>query len=191
MIATRGCPHRCHFCNLRQIYAPESPFPAGGGGRERNPWPTVPLFRLLGRPALHGPRLCPAPFRGHGRAEPAVGGHGHPGQRQRRRPPRRSRPGRMHRLFLGLESFSEASLGSVNKAFNRVEGTATSSPESMRMGFPSRPGLCSDSTAMTRPPSKGPSTWRPGWDWMEPPSASSPRSHRPRFFVNSMGPGAC
>jgi len=122
VIATRGCPHRCHFCNLRQIYASELRFrPVEEVANEirglRSPffafWDDQ-LFMDRG----YARRLFAA-MEGLNRrwaamvTQDSVGDDGLLAAAAR---------AGCTCLFLGLESFSEASLASVNKAFNRVEG---------------------------------------------------------------------
>jgi radical SAM superfamily enzyme YgiQ (UPF0313 family) len=122
VIATRGCPHRCHFCNLRQIYAPELRFrPVEEVAAEIRGLHS-PFFAFwddqlfMDRDYAH--RLFEA-LAGLNRRWAAMATQD--SVRDDRLLRAAARAG-CTCLFLGLESVSEASLGSVNKAFNHVEG---------------------------------------------------------------------
>ncbi len=122
VIATRGCPHRCHFCNLRQIYAPDLRFrPVEEVAAEirglRSPFFAFWDDQLfMDRDYAH--RLFKA-MEGLNRRWAAMVTQD--SVSDDRLLAAAARAG-CTCLFLGLESFSEASLASVNKAFNRVEG---------------------------------------------------------------------
>src|ERR1035438_7153378 len=122
VIATRGCPHRCHFCNLRQIYAPELRFRPVEEVAGEIRGLRAPFFAFwddqlfMDRDYAH--RLFGA-MEGLNRRWAAMATQD--SVSDDRLLTAAARAG-CTCLFLGLESFSEASLGSVNKAFNRVEG---------------------------------------------------------------------
>jgi radical SAM superfamily enzyme YgiQ (UPF0313 family) len=122
VIATRGCPHRCHFCNLRQIYAPELRFrPVEEVATEIRRLHS-PFFAFwddqLFMDRDYARRLFRA-MEGLNRRWAAMATQD--SLSDDRLLAAAARAG-CTCLFLGLESFSTASLGSVNKAFNRVEG---------------------------------------------------------------------
>jgi radical SAM superfamily enzyme YgiQ (UPF0313 family) len=121
IIATRGCPHRCTYCNLRQIYDPTPRFrPVEDVVREaqtlRSPFfafwddqlfmDPAYAFRLFERLASVGKRwaaMVTLASTQHERLLAAA-----------------ARAGCVW-LFLGLESFSPESLRLANKAFNIVD----------------------------------------------------------------------
>jgi radical SAM superfamily enzyme YgiQ (UPF0313 family) len=121
VVATRGCPHRCHFCNLRRIYHPELRFrPVKEVVDEvrsfRAPFFTFwddQLFmdagyalRLFESLAAVGKRWAAMVTLASTRNERLLAAAARAG---------------CSCLYLGLESFSSESLRLANKAFNAVE----------------------------------------------------------------------
>jgi radical SAM superfamily enzyme YgiQ (UPF0313 family) len=124
VIATRGCPHRCSFCNLRQIYAPALRFrPVSEVAAEIRAIQS-PVFAFWDDQLLmdktYARRLFAA-LEGSGRqwAAMATAASAH----DERLLAAASRAGCVC-LFLGLESFSAESLGHAGKTFNVVESYA-------------------------------------------------------------------
>jgi radical SAM superfamily enzyme YgiQ (UPF0313 family) len=122
IFATRGCPHRCSYCNLRQIYHPELRFrPAEQVVAEIRTF-RAPFFTFWDDQLFMDPRYA---FRLCEQLEPA-------GKRwaamvtlastRNERLLAAARRAGCVCLFLGLESFSKESLRHANKAFNAVEG---------------------------------------------------------------------
>src|SRR5262245_26260369 len=122
IIATRGCPHRCSYCNLRQIYDP--------GLRLRPVEEVVAEVRTFRSPfftfwddqlfmdAGYALKLF-AGLEGAGKRWAAMVTLA--STRNERLLAAAARAG-CSCLFLGLESFSAESLRLANKAFNVVEG---------------------------------------------------------------------
>lgn len=121
IIATRGCPHRCTYCNLRQIYDPTPRFrPVEDVVREvrtlRSPrfafWDDQLFmdpgyaFRLFERLATVGKRWAAMVTMASAQHERLLAAAARAG---------------CICLFLGLESFSRESLSLANKAFNVVD----------------------------------------------------------------------
>jgi radical SAM superfamily enzyme YgiQ (UPF0313 family) len=121
IIATRGCPHRCSYCNLRQIYDPTLRF--------RPVEEVVAEIRTFGSPfftfwddqlfmdARYAIKLFSA-LAGAGKRWAAMVTLA--STRNERLLAAAARAG-CSCLFLGLESFSAESLRLANKAFNVVE----------------------------------------------------------------------
>jgi radical SAM superfamily enzyme YgiQ (UPF0313 family) len=122
IIATRGCPHRCSYCNLRQIYDPALRFrPVEEVVAEvrtfRSPFFTFwddqlfmdasYAFRLFAALAGAAKRWAAMVTLASTRNERLLAAAARAG---------------CSCLFLGLESFSAESLRLANKAFNVVEG---------------------------------------------------------------------
>jgi radical SAM superfamily enzyme YgiQ (UPF0313 family) len=122
IIATRGCPHRCSYCNLRQIYDPSLRFrPVEEVVAEvktfRSPFFTFwddQLFMDAGYAMKLFSSLAGAGKRWAAMVTLAS-------TRNERLLAAAARAG-CSCLFLGLESFSSESLRLANKSFNRVEG---------------------------------------------------------------------
>ena len=141
IIATRGCPHRCTYCNLRQIYDPTPRFrPIEDVIREiktlRSPllafWDdqlfmdTGYAIRLFERLASLGKRwaaMVTLASTQHERLLAAA-----------------ARAGCVC-LFLGLESFSPESLRLANKAFNIVDRYAEGIERIHRQGITVQAGI--------------------------------------------------
>jgi radical SAM superfamily enzyme YgiQ (UPF0313 family) len=122
VIATRGCPHRCSYCNLRQIYHPALRFrPVEEVVAEVRTF-RAPFFTFwddqLFMDAGYTLRLCAA-LAGVGKRWAAMVTLA--STRSERLLAAAARAG-CACLFLGLESFSADSLRLANKAFNVVEG---------------------------------------------------------------------
>jgi radical SAM superfamily enzyme YgiQ (UPF0313 family) len=121
IIATRGCPHRCSYCNLRQIYDPSLRFrPVEEVVAEvrtfRSPFFTFWDDQLFMDPA-YAFRLFEG-LAGLGKRWAAMVTLA--STRNERLLAAAARAGCVC-LFLGLESFSSESLRLANKAFNIVE----------------------------------------------------------------------
>jgi radical SAM superfamily enzyme YgiQ (UPF0313 family) len=121
IIATRGCPHRCSYCNLRQIYHPALRFrPVEEVVAEvrtfRSPFFTFWDDQLF-MDAAYASRLFAA-LAGAGKRWAAMVTLA--STRNERLLAAAARAG-CACLFLGLESFSTESLRLANKAFNVVE----------------------------------------------------------------------
>jgi radical SAM superfamily enzyme YgiQ (UPF0313 family) len=121
IIATRGCPHRCSYCNLRQIYHPALRFrPVEEVAAEvltfRSPFFTFWDDQLF-MDAGYALRLFAA-LAGAGKRWAAMVTLA--STRNERLLAAAARAG-CSCLFLGLESFSAESLRLANKAFNVVE----------------------------------------------------------------------
>ena len=121
VVATRGCPHRCSYCNLRQIYHPELRFrPVEEVVAEVRTFRT-PFFTFwddqLFMDASYARRLF-AGLAGLGKRWAAMVTLA--STRNERLLAAAARAG-CTCLFLGLESFSPESLRLANKAFNVVE----------------------------------------------------------------------
>ncbi len=121
IIATRGCPHRCSYCNLRQIYDPELRFrPVDEVVAEVRTFRT-PFFTFWDDQLFMDARYAFRLFEG-------LAGAGKrwaamvtlASTRNERLLAAAARAGCVC-LFLGLESFSGESLRLANKAFNIVE----------------------------------------------------------------------
>lgn len=121
IIATRGCPHRCTYCNLRQIYFPVVRFrPVDEIAAEVKNFRS-PFF------AFWDDHLCMDPACAL-RLFEALAGVGKrwaamvtPASTRNERLLAAAAKAGCSCLFLGLESFSSESLEEVNKSFNRVE----------------------------------------------------------------------
>jgi radical SAM superfamily enzyme YgiQ (UPF0313 family) len=121
VVATRGCPHRCSYCNLRQIYHPALRFrPVEEVVAEVRTFRT-PFFTFwddqLFMDAGYALRLF-AGLEGAGKRWAAMVTLA--STRNERLLAAAARAG-CSCLFLGLESFSPESLRLANKAFNVVE----------------------------------------------------------------------
>jgi radical SAM superfamily enzyme YgiQ (UPF0313 family) len=121
VVATRGCPHRCNYCNLRQIYHPDLRFrPVEEVVAEirtfRSPFFTFWDDQLF-MDAGYALRLF-AGLAGLGKRWAAMVTLA--STRNERLLAAAARAG-CSCLFLGLESFSAESLRLANKAFNVVE----------------------------------------------------------------------
>jgi radical SAM superfamily enzyme YgiQ (UPF0313 family) len=121
IIATRGCPHRCSYCNLRQIYHPDLRFrPVEEVVAEVRTFRT-PFFTFwddqLFMDAGYARKLF-AGLAGAGKRWAAMVTLA--STRNERLLAAAARAG-CSCLFLGLESFSPESLRLANKAFNVVE----------------------------------------------------------------------
>jgi radical SAM superfamily enzyme YgiQ (UPF0313 family) len=121
IIATRGCPHRCSYCNLRQIYHPSLRFrPIEEVVAEVRTFRS-PIFTFwddqLFMDASYARRLF-ARLEGLGKRWAAMVTLA--STRNERLLAAAARAG-CSCLFLGLESFSAESLRLANKAFNVVE----------------------------------------------------------------------
>jgi radical SAM superfamily enzyme YgiQ (UPF0313 family) len=121
IIATRGCPHRCSYCNLRQIYNPTLRFrPVEEVVAEVNTFRS-PFFTFwddqLFMDAGYAMRLFSG-LAGAGKRWAAMVTLA--STRNERLLAAAARAG-CTCLFLGLESFSSESLRLANKAFNVVE----------------------------------------------------------------------
>jgi radical SAM superfamily enzyme YgiQ (UPF0313 family) len=121
VIATRGCPHRCSYCNLRQIYHPALRFrPVEEVVAEVRSF-RAPFFTFwddqLFMDAGYALRLF-AGLEGAGKRWAAMVTLA--STRNERLLAAAARAG-CSCLFLGLESFSPESLRLANKAFNVVE----------------------------------------------------------------------
>jgi radical SAM superfamily enzyme YgiQ (UPF0313 family) len=121
IIATRGCPHRCSYCNLRQIYDPSLRFrPAEEVVAEVRTFRS-PFFTFWDDQLFMDAGYALKLFRG-------LAGAGKrwaamvtlASTRNERMLAAAARAG-CSCLFLGLESFSSESLRLANKAFNVVE----------------------------------------------------------------------
>ena len=124
VIATRGCPHRCSYCNLRQIYAPTLRFRPVAEVVAEVQGIRSPLFafwddqlfmdrgyalRLFGALAGLSRRWAAMVTLASARDERLLAAAARAG---------------CVCLFLGLESFSARSLELANKSFNVVESYA-------------------------------------------------------------------
>jgi radical SAM superfamily enzyme YgiQ (UPF0313 family) len=121
IIATRGCPHRCSYCNLRQIYDPTLRFrPVAEVVAEVRRF-RAPFFTFwddqLFMDASYARKLF-AGLAGAGKRWAAMVTLA--STRNERLLAAAARAG-CSCLFLGLESFSTESLRLANKAFNVVE----------------------------------------------------------------------
>jgi radical SAM superfamily enzyme YgiQ (UPF0313 family) len=121
IIAPRGCPHRCHYCNFRQIYDPSLRFrPVEEVGAEMRTF-RAPFFTFwddqLFMDAGYARKLF-AGLAGAGKLWAAMVTLA--STRNERLLAAAARAG-CSCLFLGLESFSAESLRLANKAFNVVE----------------------------------------------------------------------
>jgi radical SAM superfamily enzyme YgiQ (UPF0313 family) len=121
VIATRGCPHRCNYCNLRQIYAPALRFrPVQEVAAEVRSL-SSPLFAFWDDQLLmdrgYALRLFAA-IEGSKRRWAAMATTA--SARDDRVLAAAARAG-CACLFLGLESFSAQSLDLANKTFNAVD----------------------------------------------------------------------
>jgi radical SAM superfamily enzyme YgiQ (UPF0313 family) len=121
VVATRGCPHRCSFCNLRQVYAPALRFrPVEEVVAEVRSMRS-PLFAFWDDQLFMDRRFAGKLFAGlsglnrRWAAMATVGSALDDGLLAEA-----ARAG-CACLFLGLESFSRASLVAVGKSFNAVE----------------------------------------------------------------------
>jgi radical SAM superfamily enzyme YgiQ (UPF0313 family) len=124
VIATRGCPHRCAYCNLRQIYAPALRFRPVEEVVAEIRRIRSPLFAFwddqLFMDASYAHRLFAA-LENLNRQWAAMVTL--PSARDERLLAAAARAG-CACLFLGLESFSPLSLALVKKSFNVVESYA-------------------------------------------------------------------
>lgn len=121
VVATRGCPHRCSFCNLRQIYEPEIRFrPVEEVAAEVRTF-TSPFFTFWDDQLFMDPayaiRLCAALEGTRKRWAAMVTLASTKNERLLRAAARAG----CTCLFLGLESFSPTSLRLANKSFNLIE----------------------------------------------------------------------
>lgn len=121
LIATRGCPHRCRYCNLRQIYDPSIRFrPIAEVAAEVKTF-RVPFFTFWDDQLFMDPayalRLFAA-LEGAGKRWAAMVTLASTSNEKLLRAA--ARAGCVC-LFLGLESFSSESLRLANKSFNVVE----------------------------------------------------------------------
>jgi radical SAM superfamily enzyme YgiQ (UPF0313 family) len=120
ILATRGCPHRCHYCNLRQIYHPELRFrPIEEVVAEVRTF-RAPIFTFwddqLFMDAGYALRLCEqlAPVGKRWAAMVTLA------STKNERLLAAARRAGCVCLFLGLESVSRESLRHANKSFNTV-----------------------------------------------------------------------
>ena len=121
IVATRGCPHRCSYCNLRQIYAPEIRFrPVEEVVAEVRTFRS-PAFTFWDDQLFMNPRYALRLFealRGQNKRWAAMVTLA--STRNEKLLQAAADAGCVC-LFLGLESFSPESLRLANKAFNVVE----------------------------------------------------------------------
>ena len=156
IIATRGCPHRCTYCNLRQIYDPLPRFrPIEDVIREittlRSPllafWDDQLFmdpgyaFRLFEQLARLGKRWAAMVTLASTQQERLLAAAARAG---------------CACLFLGLESFSPESLGLANKAFNSLTAMRRESSGFIATESRSRRESCLASMATTNRPSRRP-----------------------------------
>jgi radical SAM superfamily enzyme YgiQ (UPF0313 family) len=121
IIATRGCPHRCSYCNLRQIYNPALRFrPVDEVVAEVGTFRT-PFFTFWDDQLFMDARYATKLFSGlEGAGKRWAAMVTLASTRNERLLAAAARAG-CSCLFLGLESFSSESLRLANKAFNVVE----------------------------------------------------------------------
>lgn len=141
VFATRGCPHRCHYCNLRQIYDPMVRFrpPEEVAAEVRSL--RSPTFAFWDDQLFLDPHYSRTLFRALepiGKTWAAMVTLSSVRDDDFVRAA--ARAGCVC-LFLGLESFSEESLRSVNKGFNRVEAYKESVDRLHRHGILVQAGL--------------------------------------------------
>jgi radical SAM superfamily enzyme YgiQ (UPF0313 family) len=121
IIATRGCPHRCSYCNLRQIYDPRIRFrPVEEVAAEVRTF-RAPFFTFWDDQLFMDPGYARRLFQaleGAGKRWAAMVTLA--STRSERLLAAAARAG-CTCLFLGLESFSSESLRLANKTFNVVE----------------------------------------------------------------------
>ncbi len=141
VIATRGCPHRCSYCNLRQIYAPGLRFrPVDDVVAEIRAMPS-PLFSFWDdqlfahRDYALGLFEALAGLRRQWAAMVTLASTCDDGLVAAA-----ARAGCVC-LFLGLESFSPASLALANKSFNVVESYAEGVTRLHRHGIAVQAGI--------------------------------------------------
>jgi radical SAM superfamily enzyme YgiQ (UPF0313 family) len=124
VIATRGCPHRCSYCNLRQIYSPELRFRPVEEVVAEVRRIRSPLFAFWDDQLFMDARYARRLFtelqglRRHWAAMVTLAS-----ARDESLLAAAARAGCVC-LFLGLESFARRSLELANKAFNVVESYA-------------------------------------------------------------------
>ncbi len=122
VIATRGCPHRCSYCNLRQIYDPALRFrPVEEVVAEIKTF-RAPFFTFWDDQLFMDPRYSKRLFAALEPVKKRWAAMVTLASTKDESLLRAAARAGCAVLFLGLESFSSESLRMANKAFNVVEG---------------------------------------------------------------------
>jgi len=121
IIATRGCPHRCTYCNLRQIYFPEVRFrPVADIVAEVKSFRS-PFFAFWDDHLFMDPAYALSLFEGLAETGKRWAAMVTPASTTDERLLAAAAKAGCACLFLGIESFSRESLLEANKGFNRPE----------------------------------------------------------------------